>query len=185
MARRHQAFRRLVSRLSLLSLGASVLLALVLVASMFVEWPVTFVPRDGSYRLDISLGAGRLLVISEDAPFGSSGPSGWDGLTRPLQRPSVRDQMGEFSATRAHRLGFAYAEGTWPGGRTWLLAVPLWAPALVLALPFVAGWWRNRHERWQEPAGCCGRCGYDLRATPTQCPECGTQAVGDLITFGR
>lgn len=59
-------------------------------------------------------------------------------------------------------------------GREYELAY--WLPATILALPvLVSSWRRLRHRRrFQEHDGLCSRCGYDLRATPNRCPECGT-----------
>jgi hypothetical protein len=49
--------------------------------------------------------------------------------------------------------------------------LPHWALALPLAVaPIVSlvRWKRRRHKH-----GLCAVCGYDLRATPERCPECG------------
>jgi hypothetical protein len=51
--------------------------------------------------------------------------------------------------------------------------IPFWLPALAAsALPAV--WVRRRlRQRRRTRRGLCSACGYDLRASPGRCPECG------------
>jgi hypothetical protein len=57
--------------------------------------------------------------------------------------------------------------------RTWFVSIPLWPLVLALLLsPAVS--FRTWHKRRRlARSGSCTRCGYDLRATPDRCPECG------------
>jgi hypothetical protein len=64
-----------------------------------------------------------------------------------------------------------------PGSSGIQLIVPLWCLLLAFALiasPGVWSWNRRRRNRRRRIAHRCTACGYDLRATPERCPECGT-----------
>jgi hypothetical protein len=68
------------------------------------------------------------------------------------------------------------------GSGSWtMLNVPLWpifwlagVLAVVVDLLWIDLYGRHFRANLRIRAGRCGRCGYDLRATPRRCPECGT-----------
>jgi len=56
--------------------------------------------------------------------------------------------------------------------------IPMWAPftfAASLSAFLCASLWKKRLQNME---GHCPNCGYDLRATPTRCPECGSTIQG-------
>lgn len=85
------------------------------------------------------------------------------------------DASASFTADSNTHLGFG--AGQWLdhgfGGETYYLRIP--HPAitalLVMAIAIVSRGLLRRVK-----PGCCVGCGYDLRATPDRCPECGRLA---------
>jgi hypothetical protein len=170
-----------------------------------LEFP--FYQRHGSlaYLFDLRSGAGGLWlnVARRDAPpvpealeriRGRFPRTGWKVHPYAPRYPSLR------LATRPHG-------GTWPPdppqplrwrllGVDWTverdnsdigtytslaLVFPYWMPALLLStLPAIrlVPILRRRMSRARRARGLCSHCGYDLRATPHRCPECGTAAGG-------
>jgi hypothetical protein len=90
-------------------------------------------------------------------------------------------------------LGFGFESGTYAPSRgqgrmirnKWTtLQFPHWFLVLLLAVPpalAALGWQRRRRQRRRlgPDARPCPICGYDLRATPGRCPECGAEPIAD------
>ena len=63
----------------------------------------------------------------------------------------------------------------------WTLLVPYWALVVstaLLPLARTAAALRRAQRRRRSRRNLCLCCGYDLRATPGRCPECGTAPAG-------
>ena len=83
----------------------------------------------------------------------------------------------EIQLRRFDRLGIRFGgSGGSDGSMLWNLEVPFWmiaASAAVLPFAQMELWRRRRRRVRRERQGRCQRCGYDLRATPQRCSECG------------
>lgn len=90
-------------------------------------------------------------------------------------RNPIDDDPSEGSLDGMARHRFAGFSVHWellefPG---FFVGIPLWLPLTACAMPLVVGRLRGRLRRRR---GQCSQCGYDLRATPGTCPECGSGA---------
>ena len=99
--------------------------------------------------------------------------SGWSSRP-PVSTPTPGQGLWQ-------KLGFYYRGDTFEDT---YLSVPFWSLAAVTGLPLLlsATTWRRRHRALRRRKGLCVHCGYDLRATPHRCPECGRAASASSET---
>ena len=72
-------------------------------------------------------------------------------------------------------VNFSYTRGSAPWAYWRVLRIPIWAIlSLLLILPVMTAA-RLLRLRRRRKAGLCLSCGYDMRGSPEQCPECGAR----------
>jgi hypothetical protein len=172
--------RRLFTVLSVLSLLLCVAVVVLWVRSYWVYDVVRW------NRLQLSGVRGGLLVASltsEGRQSGEFDPMVAPGLTHERFPPDDGTAWdGGGPEKDWHVAGLRYREGAIFGSfYARALAVPYWLLLVVGSTPF-AGWLsvtrRRRMRERRRQGNLCASCGFDLRATPGRCPECGTPAAG-------
>jgi hypothetical protein len=83
-------------------------------------------------------------------------------------------EHGDFRSFSVFKFSWPYRyPGTARATQWRVFTVPYWSLLLLaLLFPLAAGR-RNLRGRLRARRGLCVTCGYDLRATPDRCPECG------------
>lgn len=156
---------------------ASALLLVLCVGEYFQSfWRKDFLTRTGSGGLfELTVSRGRIAFTWDGEPIGNYG-NYWDHGT---YAPALPIELAHPYAVppgplNFDRYGFDFETHRYGQRRDHTLAIPLWFPTIVAAIPVafaVAGAFRHRRRVVLK---LCLRCGYDLRASTDRCPECGT-----------
>ena len=104
-------------------------------------------------------------------------PPGWGVANHFVSAERLFDGFAAQSTFQAYT---SFSNGGYPLGSVSRLliqlpAVPTTEASGVLPLVWYSAFIIRRHRRRAVVRGACARCGYDLRASPDQCPECGTR----------
>ena len=174
--------RRKFTMLAAVSLGLFVGTLGLWIESEFASFGGFRADSNSQYQLECGDGEVSLAHCELQAPVGPASPeihffrsvfrygaSSWGSQTVHYSGRALRtwDQLGFHFLYHAN-------QGTWSvPGTISLVSIPLWLPAVILSASPIIWLAQIRLRRYRGRNNLCSTCGYDLRATPDRCPECG------------
>jgi len=141
--------------------------------AILVLWIRSYLPE----YLGMRASQGKLILIFAHSQWSDNFDIGRNVPDAQSMIATARSVSGgDFRITDWRVMGFEIIVAHTSWGFT-VLVIPFWFMFLPLAAASIAAFSIHQRQERRVRLNCCLKCGYDLRATPEKCPECGAIAV--------